>query len=62
MMAEGDVVKDGRFANSGQFSRTRTNNMSVSGMLSDADNGSAAYVFRRRIEERDISGVTFWNK
>lgn len=62
MMAEGDVAKDGRFANSGQFIRTQTNNMSVSGVLSNADNGSAAYVFKRRIDEREISGVTVWNK
>src|SRR5690606_4145008 len=46
MMAEGDVTRDGRFANSGQFIRTQSNNMSVNGVLSNADNGSAAYVFR----------------
>lgn len=62
MMAEGDVAKDGRFANNGQFIRTQTNNMSMNGVLSNADNGSAAYVFKRRIEHRDISGVTFWGK
>jgi len=62
MMAEGDVAKDGRFANNGQFIRTQSNNMSVNGVLSDADNGSAAYIFKRRIEQRDISGVTFWGK
>lgn len=62
MMAEGDVANDGRFANNGQFIRTQTNNMGVSGVLSNADNGSAAYVFKRRIDDRDISGVTFWTK
>lgn len=62
MMAEGDVAKNGRFANDGQFIRTQTNNMGVTGVLSNADGGSAAYGFKRRIDERDISGVTFWNK
>jgi hypothetical protein len=62
MIGEGAIAKDGRFANDGQFVRPATNNMSVNGVLSNADGGSAAYVFRRRIEERDISGVTFWNK
>jgi len=62
MMAEGDVAGDGRFANDGQFIRTQTNNMGVTGVLSNADGGSAAYGFKRRLDERDISGVTFWNK
>jgi len=62
MIGEGDVAKDGRFANDGQFIRTQTNNMGVTGVLSNADGGSAAYVFKRRMDERDISGVTFWNK
>ncbi|MGZ5200122.1 MAG: FecR family protein [Telluria sp.] len=60
MMADGAVSSLGRFGNNA-FERPETNNMQVDGVLSNANGGSAAYVFQRRLEDnRTITGVTYW--
>jgi hypothetical protein len=60
MMADGDVASDGRFGNT-KYARQQTNNMAVDGFLSNANNGTAAYVFDRRLDNtRTTSGVTYW--
>ncbi len=63
MMADGSVARDGRFGNSSsdRFTRPQTNNMTVNGVLSNENGGSAAYLFERRLEDqRSISGVAAW--
>ena len=60
MTAEGDVSRSGQFGSSA-YSRPGTNNTNVNGMLSNADGGSAAYLFNRRLDDnRLINGVTYW--
>lgn len=61
MMADGAVATDGRFGNTA-FTRPATNNMNIDGVLSNAGGGTAAYIFRARLDEtRTANGVTFWN-
>jgi hypothetical protein len=61
MMAEGAVSPEGRLGNS-QYVRPATNNMDVSGVLSNAGNGSAAYIFQGRLDaNRTANGVTYWS-
>jgi hypothetical protein len=65
MMAEGIVTSDGRFANSAydRAFRPQSNNMQVDGLLSNANGGSAAYLFDRNLDnERSVKGVTYWAK
>ncbi|GAB3444039.1 FecR family protein [Massilia solisilvae] len=60
--AEGQVSPDGRFANN-LYERPASNNMQVDGMLSNANGGSAAYLFRSRLDEsRSVSGFTSWTR
>jgi hypothetical protein len=60
LMADGEVTADGRFGNTA-FMRPQTNNMAVDGMLSNANGGSAAYLFRTRLDDsRTANGVTYW--
>ena len=62
MVAEGEVARDGRFGNV-QYARPQSNNMSVDGVLSNADGGGAAYLFQRRLDDQRIAnGVTVWGK
>ncbi len=65
MKAESSVAPNGQFGNSDYdlAARRETNNMKVNGVLSNADGGTAAYLFDRRLDdERKASGVTFWGK
>ncbi|GAB3412931.1 FecR family protein [Massilia agilis] len=60
MIAEGAVSSAGRFANN-QYLQYQNNNMQVDGVLSNANGGSAAYLFERRLDDtRKASGVTYW--
>lgn len=62
MMADGQVLGDGRFGNS-LLGRRDTNNMAVDGMLSNANGGTAGYVFSGRLDgSRTTNGVTYWNR
>lgn len=65
MMADGGLISSGRFGN-GRYDmavRPQTNNMEVNGVLSNADGGSAAYLFERRLDDgRRANGVTYWTK
>ncbi len=62
MMADGQVAPSGRFGNM-PFVRPQTNNMTVDGMLSNADGGSAAYIFQRRLDDtRTTNGITYWTR
>lgn len=62
MMADGSISRDGRFGNTA-FVRPQTNNMAVDGVLGNEGNGTAAYLFQRRIDDQRLAnGVTFWNK
>lgn len=60
MMADGNVTSDGRFGNTA-WVRPQTNNMVVDGVLSNANKGSAAYIFQGRLDAtRTANGVTYW--
>ncbi|HWJ93388.1 MAG TPA: FecR family protein [Telluria sp.] len=60
MMADGPVSSAGRFGNN-YYERPATNNMQVDGFLSNANGGSAAYIFHRRLDDtRTTNGVTYW--
>lgn len=62
MTADGEVLGNGRFGNSLQ-GRRDTNNMAVDGMLSNANGGTAGYVFSGRLDSsRTTNGVTYWNR
>jgi len=62
MVAEGEVARDGRFGNV-QYARPQSNNMSVDGVLSNADGGGAAYLFQRRLDDQRIAnGIAVWGK
>ncbi len=59
MSALGSVASDGRFSIDGLYAPG--NNMSVDGVLSNANGGSAAYLFQGRLEDgRTASGATYW--
>jgi len=63
MKADGMVTKDGRFGNSqsDQYRRPESNNMVVDGLMSNENGGSAAYLFRRTLNDsREINGITVW--
>lgn len=62
LMADGDVSSDGRFGNTA-LTRPLTNNMALDGFLSNADKGSAAYIFHARLDDtRSANGVTYWTR
>jgi hypothetical protein len=62
MMADGNVSADGRFGNT-IVSSPLTNNMAVTGMLSNENGGSAAYLFQRRLDnDRSVNGITVWSR
>jgi hypothetical protein len=61
LKADGTVSKDGRLFGNGQNSRVP--NMDVDGVLSNANGGSAAYLFKARLDQnsvRTVQGVTYW--
>jgi hypothetical protein len=66
MLADGIVASNGRFGNGAydRAMRPQSNNMDVDGVLSHTDGGSAAYLFRRRIDDLrlTIDGVTKWSQ
>lgn len=65
MKAESGMAPNGHFSNNDYdlAARPDLNNMKVHGVLSNAEGGSAAYLFDRRLDdERKASGVTFWRK
>jgi hypothetical protein len=62
LMADGEVTTDGRFGNTA-YTRPQTNNMAVDGFLSNADKGSAGYLFRARLDDtHSANGVTYWTR
>jgi hypothetical protein len=61
MAASGPVNSVGRFGNN-LYDSLMSNTMQVDGMLSNANGGSAAYVFQRRLDDtRKANGVTYWS-
>lgn len=63
MKAEGIVTKNGLFGNSqsDQNTHPQTNNMEVTGFLSNENGGKAAYHFQSTLkDERRVQGVTVW--
>ena len=61
LRAEGRVSNDGILTGGGQF--YAPSNMSVTGVLSNENGGSAAYIFSSRLDEkRVVSGATYWRK
>lgn len=62
MYADGSVTPTGLLTND-QINHPQTNNMIVDGVLSNANGGSAAYLFQRRIDANKLAnGVTYWTK
>jgi hypothetical protein len=62
MSANGAVSSAGRFGTS-SYDTSVNNMMHVDGVLSNANGGSAGYLFNKRLdEERTTSGVTYWAK
>lgn len=61
LKAEGAVGGDGRLYGNSQF--VNPTNMSVDGVLSNQNGGSAAYLFQGRLDAtRSASGVTIWGR
>jgi hypothetical protein len=61
MMSQGSVNNTGRFGNFSMF--MPDNNMLVDGALSNANGGSAAYVFSTKLDaNRTASGATEWRR
>lgn len=61
LQSKGIVTSDGVMFGDNQF--TRPTNMNVSGVLSNENGGSAAYVFSSRLDaNRVANGVTYWGK
>jgi hypothetical protein len=58
MQSTGKVADDGRFVGDALY--IQPNNMSVSGLLSTENGGTAAYLFQRRMAGRTIYGGTSW--
>jgi hypothetical protein len=62
MSAGGAVSSAGRFGTS-TYDTTVNGMMQVDGMLSNANGGSAGYLFQKRLDDsRTTSGVTYWAK
>ena len=61
LQAQGTVSTDGILSGNGQFQAPT--NMAVSGVLSNENGGSAAYIFTSRLDEKRVAnGVTYWRK
>jgi hypothetical protein len=63
MKADGIVLRNGLFGNNSTdiYLRKETNNMEVTGFLSDENGGAAAYHFKRTLpDSRNLEGVTAW--
>lgn len=62
MTASGAVSPTGRFGTSAYDSQVN-GMMNVDGVLSNAAGGSAAYLFKQRLDDNRIAnGVTYWNR
>jgi hypothetical protein len=62
MYADGSVTSTGLLTND-RYNKPQTNNMMVDGALSNANGGTAAYIFQRRLDDtRTTNGVTFWSR
>lgn len=60
LYGQGAVTADGRFGNS-PTAQPVGNNMNVDGFLSNANGGSAGYIFHSRLDDtRVANGVTYW--
>jgi hypothetical protein len=60
LYAQGDVTSNGLIGNNPGLHPV-TNNMSVDGFLGNANGGSAAYLFRSRLDDtHSANGVTYW--
>lgn len=60
LYAQGDVTSSGLIGNNPGLHPV-ANNMSVDGFLSNANGGSAAYLFRSRLDDtHSANGVTYW--
>ncbi|GAB3460193.1 hypothetical protein GCM10027321_19370 [Massilia terrae] len=63
MTSTGTVTSDGHFNTSNDSLFTLKSNTDVSGVLSNQNGGSAAYLFQRRLDDtRTTQGVTFWSR
>jgi hypothetical protein len=63
LRAAGTVAKDGLLTGNLQFGQAATTNMAVTGVLSNENGGSAAYIFSSRLDEkRVVNGATYWRK
>jgi hypothetical protein len=61
LQATGAVGADGQLH--GDLANGRTNIMTVQGLLSNQNGGSAAYIFDGRLDEkRTVNGMTYWEK
>ena len=63
MKAEGSVAKNGFFSNMARdvLVRPDINNMHVNGLLGNEDGGSAAYLFKRTLQDqREMNGIAIW--
>jgi hypothetical protein len=62
LYGQGDVTSAGQFGNNPTLQPV-TNNMSVDGFLSNANGGSAAYLFHSRLDmNHSANGVTYWTR
>lgn len=62
LYGQGDVTSNGLIGNNPTLHPV-TNNMSVDGFLSNANGGSAAYLFRARLDDtHSANGVTYWTR
>jgi hypothetical protein len=60
LKTDGTVTSDGRFGNATYLGGV-PGNMAVDGVLSNANGGTAGYLFRSRLDDaRTASGVTIW--
>lgn len=63
LKARGQVASDGRFGSENRFTNPYTTNMSVDGMLSSENGGTAAYLLNTRLgNDRTVYGATQWGK
>lgn len=63
MKAEGSVAKNGLFTTMPRdvLINPQSSNMSVQGVLSDENEGGAAYLFKRTLQDnREMNGITVW--
>jgi hypothetical protein len=59
LIADGAVTADGRLY--GDAAGSRAGYMNVQGLLSNANGGSAAYIFNSRLDDkRTVNGATYW--